>query len=50
MQVECRRRLKEGSEEGWETEVYGAGERVILKSVELEVAIEELYRGVMFGR
>ncbi|MGC1196676.1 MAG: Uma2 family endonuclease [Geitlerinemataceae cyanobacterium] len=50
MQVECRRRVKEGSEEGWETQVYGAGERVILKSVELEVAIEELYRGVMFGR
>lgn len=50
MRVECRRRVKEGSEEGWKTEVYGAGERVILKSIELEVSIEELYRGVSFLR
>jgi Uma2 family endonuclease len=50
MQVECRRRVKDGSGERWETVVYGAGERVILQSIELEVAIEELYRGVSLGR
>jgi Uma2 family endonuclease len=50
MQVECRRRVKDGSEERWETVVYGAGERVMLQSIELEVAIEELYRGVSFER
>jgi Uma2 family endonuclease len=50
MQVECRRRVKDGSEERWETVVYDAGERVILQSIELEVAIEELYRGVNFDR
>jgi Uma2 family endonuclease len=58
MQVECRRRVKDGSGEGWETVVYGAGDslrdsfasRVMLQSIELEVAIEELYRGVSFDR
>lgn len=50
MWVECRRRVKEGSGERWETVVYGAGDRVILQSIELEVAIEELYRGVSLGR
>jgi len=50
MWVECRRRVKDGSGERWETVVYGAGERVMLQSIELEVAIEELYRGVSFDR
>jgi Uma2 family endonuclease len=58
MQVECRRRVNDGDGERWETVVYGAGDslrdsfasRVILQSIELEVAIEELYRGVSFDR
>jgi len=50
MWVECRRRVKDGSGERWETVVYGAGEPVMLQSIELEVAIEELYRGVSFDR
>lgn len=50
MLIECRRRVKDESIEHWETEVYQKGERVILKSIELEVAIEELYRGVSFGQ
>jgi Uma2 family endonuclease len=50
MWVECRRRVKDASGERWETVVYGAGERVMLESIELEVAIEELYRGVSFDR
>ena len=50
MRVECRRRVKDGSGERWETVVYGAGDLVMLQSIELEVAIEELYRGVSFGR
>ena len=48
MRVECHRRVKHGSEEGWETVVYGAAERVIFQSIKLEVAIAELYRGVSF--
>lgn len=50
IRVECRRRAKDESEEPWETVVYGEGERVMLQSIELEVAIEELYRGVSFER
>ncbi|MEG3840364.1 Uma2 family endonuclease [Microcoleus sp. herbarium14] len=50
MRVECRRRVKDGSVEKWETVVYGAGDLVMLQSIELEVAIEELYRGVSFER
>ncbi|NJK70451.1 MAG: Uma2 family endonuclease [Microcoleus sp. CSU_2_2] len=50
MRVECRRRVKDGSAEGWETVVYGAGDLVVLQSIELEVAIAELYRGVSWGR
>jgi len=46
IQVECRRRVQDEQGVRWETEVYGAGEQVVLQSVELEVAIEELYRGV----
>ena len=48
IQVECRRRVRDESGERWETEIYGSGELVILQSVGLEVAIEELYRGVSF--
>jgi len=44
MWVECRRRVKDGSGERWETVVYGAGGPVMLQSIEIEVAIEELYR------
>lgn len=49
MRVECRRRVKDESGERWETVVYGAGEQVMLQSIELEIAIEELYRGVNLG-
>ena len=49
MLVECRRRLKDETGR-WETEVYQKGNLVILKSIELEVAIEELYRGVSWGQ
>ncbi|WP_019503033.1 Uma2 family endonuclease [Pseudanabaena sp. PCC 6802] len=44
MKIECRRRVGDG--EQWEIEIYHAGDRVVLKSMEIEVAIEELYRGV----
>lgn len=40
--VECRRRVGES----WETVVYGPGDRVFLKSLDLKVAIAELYRGL----
>ena len=50
MQVECRRRVKDGSGERWETVVYGTGDIVMLQSIDLEVAIAELYRGVSLGR
>jgi Uma2 family endonuclease len=43
VEVECRRR-KPGSDQ-WKTEVYGPGDRVVLRSVGLEVAISDLYRG-----
>jgi Uma2 family endonuclease len=46
MQVECRRRAGGGVGGEWEIEIYRAGDRMILKSMEMEVAIEELYRGV----
>lgn len=50
MLVECRRRVKDERGERWETEVYQQGDRVILKSIDLEVAIKDLYRGVSLGR
>lgn len=50
MLVECRRRVKDEGIERWETEVYQKGDQVILKSIELEVAIDELYRGVSLGQ
>lgn len=46
VQVECRRRVRDSETERWETEIYRWGDRVTFQSVELEVAIEELYRGV----
>jgi Uma2 family endonuclease len=45
MRVECRRRMTSHSGQ-WETEIYGAGERVFLRSIGLETAIADLYRGV----
>jgi len=41
--VECRRRTPTNT---WETVVYCAGERVTLKSIDLEFAVAELYRGL----
>ncbi|MBE9040315.1 Uma2 family endonuclease [Oscillatoriales cyanobacterium LEGE 11467] len=46
MRVECRRRVRNENGEGWETEIYEKGDRILFSSVELEVAIEELYRGM----
>ena len=42
-QVECRRRTLANT---WETTVYGAGDRIALKSIDLEFVIAELYRGI----
>jgi Uma2 family endonuclease len=41
--VECRRRTPNDI---WETTVYEAGDRPVLKSIGLEFAIAELYRGL----
>jgi Uma2 family endonuclease len=41
--VECRRRT---SATTWETVIYKAGDQVFLKSLDLEFAIAELYRGL----
>ena len=41
-QVECRRRISKSS---WETVIYSADD-VLLKSIDLEFAIAELYRGL----
>lgn len=41
--VECRRLT---GTETWETEVYEEGDRILLKSLNLEFAIGELYLGV----
>ncbi len=46
IQVECRRRTKKDDLQEWETETYGKGDHVVLKSIGLEIAIEELYLGV----
>ena len=46
MRVECRRRVQGESGECWETEIYEKGDRILFPSIELEVAIEELYRGM----
>ncbi|MCD8489320.1 MAG: Uma2 family endonuclease [Desertifilum sp.] len=40
--VECRRRVGNG----WETVVYGSDDRILLKSLNLEFAIAQLYRGL----
>lgn len=40
--VECRRHISGV----WTTENYGRGDRIHLQSIELEIGIEELYRGV----
>ena len=41
--IECRRRTSTNT---WETTVYGVGDRITLKSIDLEFAIAELYRGL----
>ncbi len=46
IEVECRRRVGEGQNSQWETEVYREGDRIILQSIGLEIAIEQLYIGV----
>ncbi|WP_373536171.1 Uma2 family endonuclease [Microcoleus sp.] len=46
MRVECRRQVQDENGERWETVVYGAGDRAIFQSIQLDVAIEDLYRGV----
>ncbi|MFM6403117.1 MAG: Uma2 family endonuclease, partial [Microcystis sp.] len=40
---ECRRRNSLGI---WETTIYETGDRVILPSINLELAIADLYRGI----
>lgn len=45
MRVECRRAEKSGSE-NWKTDIYGQGEQVVLESIGLTIAIEELYLDV----
>ncbi|ASC72995.1 hypothetical protein XM38_039560 [Halomicronema hongdechloris C2206] len=41
--VECRRRTPGNT---WESVVYRMGDRVLLKSIDLEFAIADLYRGL----
>lgn len=41
--VECRRRNSMGT---WETTIYETGDPVILQSINLELAIADLYRGI----
>ncbi|NJL86480.1 MAG: hypothetical protein HC886_11670 [Leptolyngbyaceae cyanobacterium SM1_1_3] len=45
MRVECRRRVSSNPDQ-WETEIYGEGEQVFLKSIGLKGAISDLYRGI----
>lgn len=45
MQVECRR-VRGISVRDWETTIYGAGDRVLLKRIGLDIEMKELYRGV----
>jgi Uma2 family endonuclease len=42
-QVECRRRTTTNA---WEATIYEVSDRVILKSIDLEFSISELYRGL----
>ena len=44
VQVECRRR--QPNCDRWETTIYNAGDRVVLESIGLEIAIADLYQGV----
>ncbi len=41
--VECRRRTSDNT---WDTVIYRASDRVLLKSLGLEFAVSELYRGL----
>jgi Uma2 family endonuclease len=45
VRVECRRRT-DLTRNLWETEVYTEGDRVVLKSIGLKIAIADLYRGI----
>ncbi len=47
MEVECCRRVGEGPNSQWETEVYREGDLVRLQSIGLEIAIEQLYLGTI---
>ncbi|WP_204103727.1 MULTISPECIES: Uma2 family endonuclease [Spirulina sp. CCY15215] len=42
-QVECHRRQSDNT---WKTVTYGLNERVIFQSIDLEIAIEQLYQGL----
>ncbi|MEM8641726.1 MAG: Uma2 family endonuclease [Cyanobacteria bacterium P01_G01_bin.54] len=42
-QVECRRRRADNT---WETVTYGAGDSVTFQSIDLVIAIEQLYQGL----
>ena len=44
MQVECRRRLPSTAND-WQTEIYRQGDTVLLASINLRIAIADLYRG-----
>lgn len=46
MRVECRRRVRGSNGQEWETRIYYEREEVLLQSIGLTIAIEELYRGV----
>ena len=46
MQIECHRRVQKGAAQQWTVTRYTKGDRLILQSIDLEIAVEELYRGV----
>ncbi|OAB60430.1 hypothetical protein AY599_18980 [Leptolyngbya valderiana BDU 20041] len=46
MRVECFRRVETADGTTWKSVTYTAGDRVLLKSIDLEMAIADLYRGV----
>jgi Uma2 family endonuclease len=46
MNVECRRRVLQAAQNDWDLCLYRTGDVLKLQSVNLNVAMEELYRGV----
>jgi len=44
MRVEVYRRAS-----GWDLELYGEGDRFHLETVDLELAVEEIYDGIEWG-